>query len=119
MAYINDNALDAALGYIDNATILHITSAEASSYANVAAVTLGNKTSISFTGPADGDASGRKITVDEITGGTVTGTDDATHWALVDGSILYATGALSSSQAVTSGNTFTLDAFDIEIPDPS
>ena len=41
--------------------------------------------------------------------------------AIVDtsNSRLLVTGSLSTSQAVTSGNTFTLAAFDIEIPDPS
>jgi hypothetical protein len=32
---------------------------------------------------------------------------------------LLATGALSASQAVTSGNTFSLTASDIRIPDPA
>jgi hypothetical protein len=31
---------------------------------------------------------------------------------------LLATGSLTASQAVTSGNTFTLTSFDIGIPDP-
>ena len=118
MAYINDNAFDAALDYIgDNATTLHICSQEPATRAEAAVTyTLGNK-AISFTGPAAGDTSGRKITVDAITDGSVTGDGTASHWALVDGSVLYATGALSESQGVTDGNTFTLDAIDIEIRD--
>jgi hypothetical protein len=49
----------------------------------------------------------------------VTGTGTATHWAITKttGSTLMATGPLSASQGVTSGNTFTLGAFDITIPD--
>lgn len=120
MAYINHDALDAALGVIDDANALYITSAEATTRTEaVTTYALGTKASPGFTGPAAGDVSGRKITVDAITDGTVTGTDTATHWALVDGTRLLATGALTSSQAVTSGNTFTLAAFDIEIADPS
>jgi hypothetical protein len=65
--------------------------------------------------------SGRKITVDAITDGSVSGTDTATHWALTDDSEskLLVTGALASSQAVTDGNTFTLTAIDVEFPDPA
>jgi len=119
MAKIHDDALDACLEVIDDATVLHICSSEPANYAAVSGASLGTKSSPGFTGPADGDASGRKITVDAITDGSVTSTDTATHWALVDGSRLLATDALASSQSVTSGNTFTLTAFDIELPDPS
>jgi len=120
MSFIHDDALDAALGVIDDATALHICSAEPSTYAEATSTyDLGDKSSPSFTGPVNGDTSGRKITVDAITDGSVTATDTATHWALVDGTRLLAAGSLSSSQAVTSGNTFTLTAFDIEFPDPA
>ena len=120
MAYINDDAFDAALGVIDDANALYITSQEATTRTEaVTTYALGTKSSPSFTGPAAGDVSGRKITIDAITDGSVTGTGTATHWALVDGTRLLATGSLTSSQSVTSGNTFTLTAFDIEINDPS
>ena len=71
--------------------------------------------------PGDRTGGGRKVTVAQITDGTVTGTGTATHYALVDVSNtrLLATGALTASQSVTSGNTFTLAAFDIGIPDPA
>lgn len=117
MPTVNDSALDAALAIIDDATTIHITSAEATSFANVSAVTLGNN-AVTFTGPVDGDVSGRKITVDAVSGATVTGSGTATHWALVDGATLYATGSLDAPQAVVTGNTFSLGAFDIEIRDP-
>jgi hypothetical protein len=118
MASIGNDVYDAALNEIATSTVLHITSAEATSFANVAAVTLGTATP-SFTGPLDGDVSGRKITCDAISNGTVTGTDTATHYALVDGSSLLVTGSLTASQSVTMGNTFTLTAFDVEFPDPA
>ena len=51
-----------------------------------------------------------------ITGGSVTGSGTAAYWAITDAaSVLVATGALSSSQAVTSGNTFSLASFTIRI----
>ena len=71
--------------------------------------------------PADASPNGRKVTLAAITGESVTGTGTATHYAITDtgNSRLLATGALSASQAVTSGNTFSLTASDIRIPDPA
>ena len=66
-----------------------------------------------------GTPNGRKVTSAAVTDGSVTTTGTASHYAVVDSanSRLLATGALASSQAVTSGNTFTLAAFDVGIPD--
>ena len=118
MATISNAALDSALEVIDNATTLHICSTEPASFAAVSGVSLGDA-AVTFTGPVDGDVSGRKVTVSAITTQPVTGTGTATYWALVDGTTLYATGALDSPQGVVSGNTFSLAAFDIEIRDPA
>jgi hypothetical protein len=62
---------------------------------------------------------GRKVTTNAITAGSITASVTVTAWALVDSanSRLCANGALSVGQAVTSGNTFTLAAFDIKIAD--
>jgi hypothetical protein len=120
MAFIRDTTYDALLNDIkNNASRLDITNAEATTYAEATSTyTLGNKTGISYTGPAAGDVSGRKVTIDAITDGSVTGTDTATHVALTNGSdTLYLTVALSSSESVTSGNTFTLTAFKVEVTD--
>lgn len=119
--YINDRVFDNGLTVLDTeANRLDITSQVATTYTEATSTyTLGNKTSLSIGAPADRTPSGRKVTVAAITDGSVTGTATATHWAIVDtlNSRLLATGPLSSSQAVTTGNTFTLDAFDIGIPD--
>jgi hypothetical protein len=70
--------------------------------------------------PADRAGGGREVEVAAISDGEVTGTGTASHWAITDGSsVLIAAGALSASQAVTDGNTFTLAAFKIGIPDPA
>lgn len=122
MAIIDDQSLDAGLNDIrTNTDILHICSSEPANYAGIAAVSLGTKSSPTISTPTDGDASGRKITVSAIADGTVTATGTATHQVLADTSNtrLKASQALSSSQAVTSGNTFTLTAWDIELPDPA
>src|SRR5512138_1397138 len=70
------------------------------------------------TGPSAGAPNGRKVTVAQITDGSVTGDGTATGWALVDtaGQILLANGDLSQVQAVENGNTFQLPAFDISQP---
>jgi len=120
MSFINTDVLDAALAVLDDATHLYICSAEPGTFTE-ATVTyaLGVKVGPTFTGPQPGDVSGRKVTVDAIPDGSVTGTDSASHWALVDGSRLLAAGPLAALQSVTSGNTFSLSAFDIELPEPA
>jgi hypothetical protein len=65
--------------------------------------------------------SGRKVTVASISDLSITSTGTASHQALsyTTGTELLAARALASSQAVTSGNTGTLTAWDIELPDPA
>ena len=121
MAFINDEVFDQGLDYADtNGTRLDITSAEATTYAEATStLTLGNDT-VNTGATTNGATDGRRVIIPAITSGSVTGTGTATHWALTDGSsVLIATGYLSSSQAVTSGNTFTLDAVSITIRDAS
>lgn len=120
MAFIADYIFDLALAELDTATsTLYICSAEPTTYAEASSTyALGNKTSLSIGAPANGVSNGRRVTVASFTDGSVTGTNTATHWAITkSGTTLMATGALSSSQAVTSGNTFSLAAFDIGIAD--
>ena len=119
MPYINDEVFDTGLDYADtNGTKIDILSSDiGSTYASIAAATLGNdtvNTGITEAGAIDG----RRVIVPAITAGTVTATGTASHWALTNGTaIVVASGALSTTQAVTSGNTFTLDAISITIRD--
>jgi hypothetical protein len=122
VAYINDEVFDSGLDYADtNGTRIDICSQEPTNYSQATTAgtySLGNKTGLNTGVTQDGASDGRRVIVPAITDGSVTNTDTATHWALTDGSsVLIATGALSSSQAVTSGNTFTLDAISITIRD--
>ena len=123
MATISDYVLDAALSKLDTeANRVDICSQEPTTYAAATSTyTLGNSTSISIGAPTNGDTSGRKVTLAAISGASVTSTGTATHFAITDtsNSRLLATGSLSASQSVTSGNTFSLTAVDIEIPDPA
>lgn len=122
MATLDNRVFDNGLTVLDTeANAIHITSAEATSFANVSTVTLGNSTSLSIGAPQDRSGGGREVVVAAITDGSVTGTGTATHYAIVDSgnSRLLATGSLTASQAVTSGNTFTLSSVSIGIPDPA
>tara|TARA_R110002167_G_C12166800_1_gene603052 strand:+ start:96 stop:458 length:363 start_codon:yes stop_codon:yes gene_type:complete len=119
MAFIANTVFDNGLTVIDtNGTRLDICSTEPTTYtAATSSLTLGNAT-VNTGAPTDGAVDGRRVIVPAITSGSVTGTGTAAFWALTDGSsVLYATGALSASQAVTSGNTFSLDAVSITIRD--
>jgi len=118
MAYINDEVFDQGLDYADtNGTRLDICSQEPTTRTGaITTYTLGNdtvNTGITEAGAVDG----RRVVVPAITAGSVTGTGTATHWALTSGTVLVATGTLTSSQAVTNGNSFSLDAIDITIRD--
>lgn len=121
MPFIDDKVFDSGLTILDtDVENLYITNAEATTHAEaVTTFNLGTKSAPTVSAPANRSPNGREVTVSAITDGTVDTTDTATHWALTDNSltILLATGALASSQAVTSGNTFTLTAFAIGIPD--
>ena len=123
MATLNDRVFDNGLTVLDTeANAIHITSAEATTYANATSTySLGNSTSLSIGAPQDRTGGGREVVVAAITDGSVTGTGTATHYAIVDtvNSRLLATGSLAASQSVTSGNTFTLSSVSIGIPDPA
>ena len=69
-----------------------------------------------FTGPSAGSPNGRKITSVAITDGTITTSGTASWWAACGTASLLVHGLLSAPQVVTAGNTFTLAAFDIRIP---
>lgn len=120
MPFISSSALDAGLNYIkNNATTIHICSAEPTSYSNVSSVSLGNATSITVSNPTNAPGGARKITVGPITGGVITATGTATHYALVSASELLSVGVLSASQGVSSGGNFNLTAFDIVFQQPT
>lgn len=122
MASLNDRVFDNGLSVLDTeANKITITSAEATTYTEGnATFALGNTTTVSVSAPADRTGGGRKVTVSAVSDGSVTGNGTATHYAILDtaNSRLLATGSLTATQVVTSGNTFTLSAFDIGIPDP-
>lgn len=120
---VHNDVLDGALNILkNNVTRLTVTNAEPTTYTQaittfeLADVTL---SSSDFTN-ADGDTSGRKTTVGAKSSFTVDNSGTATHIALVDVSntkLLYVTTC--TSQALTSGNTVSTPAWDVELADPA
>lgn len=116
---LDNTVLDAPEAVIDNVTSIHVCSAAPANHAGIAAVSLADVTvdSSDFT-PGDGDVSGRKVTVGAQNGITVDASGTATHIAGTDGTtLIFVTEC--TSQALTSGNTVNLPAFDIEFADPT
>jgi hypothetical protein len=120
MPLIADAALDAALAVVADSDALYICNAEPTTFTQATSTfALGTKATPTIGAAADRSPTGRRRTVAAITDGTVTASGTATHWALTkaSGSLLRATGPLTTSQVVTSGNPFTLGAFDVGIAD--
>ena len=121
MPTIQDVVYDNGLSYADtNGTRLDICSAEPTTYglATTAGTNSLGSATVNTGAPEAGAVDGRRVIIPSIGAGSVSTTGTATHWALTDGaSVLIATGALTASQAVTAGNTFTLDAISITIRD--
>lgn len=120
-AFLPDTTLDAALDEIATCTRLDVVS-DTSTPTDLTN-TLGNVTLTAGDGNgdyviADGDVSGRKLTVGAQSDFAVTGTGDAKHIVLSLGGTIKAI-ATCTTQTLTSGNTVSTPAFDIEITDPS
>lgn len=122
MATLNNRVFDNGLSVLDTeANKILLTSQEATDYAGANVnFALGNSTSLSVAAPSDRTGGGREVVVAAVSDGSVTATGTATHYAIVDtvNSRLLATGSLTTSQLVNSGNTFSLGSFTIGIPDP-
>jgi hypothetical protein len=122
MPYLDNRVYDNGLTVLDTeANAIHICSSEPATYSDATTtLTLGNATGVTVGAPADRTGGGREVVVDAAADGNITATGTATHYALVDtvNSRLLAASALTASQAVTNGNTFTLASFTIGIPDP-
>lgn len=120
---VGDRVLDLGLNVLDTeATHIYITNALATTFTEASSsFALGNKNfgaGAAVGSPAAGSPNGRKVTTTAITDGSVTATGTASHWAITDNtnSRLLAAFTLSATQAVTSGNTFQLPAFDVRLP---
>lgn len=116
---VSDGFLDGGLDAIAGATALNICTAEPTSIAECDSLSLipaHTLTGGDFT-KANGDTSGRKVTVAQQATLSIDASGTATHIAINDGTDFYVTTC--TSQALTSGGTVTVPAWDIEIADPT
>lgn len=114
-----DEVLDTFLEAIRAATTIVVCSDQPANFAGIAAVTLADEALSSDWGAiANGDSSGRKLTVPQVADVEIDSTGDADHIVLHDGaSLLYVTTC--TQQSLTQGGTVTIPSWDIEIADPS
>jgi len=122
MTFLNDEGFDSGLNWVQDGTRIDLCDDDPGSDYTLATnpstgYSIGNKTGLVLTGPADGAQDGRIVTVPQINDGTITNTGTATHWALTDGSNVVASGALASSKGYTAGNKFSLDPIIINYRD--
>lgn len=120
---VHDNVLDGAFDVLDQADLITVCSAQPTTYAEaitdfkLADVAMVPDTD--FT-KANGDTSGRKVTVAAKSSVAVDTTGTALFIALTrsTGTLLYYV-TTCTSQALTSGNTVNFPAWDVEILDPT
>jgi len=121
--FVHDDVLDNGLAYLkSNGGRICLCSAQPTTYDEaITTYKLADVdiTSTNFTGPANGDTSGRKLTCNQQTGVAVDTTGTATHVAIVKTTSTTAllTVTTCTSQSVTQGNTCTINAHDLEIAD--
>lgn len=124
-----DATIDAMLDTIALADEMYVTDAQPTSYADIGvgatvlvgpiSLTPGDGNGVFTIG--DGDTSGRKVTVAAQSGASVVASGTATHVVLATGGatdlLRYVTTC--TSQALTSGNTANVGAWDVEVQDPT
>jgi hypothetical protein len=118
-----DATLDAFLAKIATATRLTVLSGQPTNFAGIAALLLASVAMTAGVGggdytTADGDTNGRKITILQQLAIAISASGTATHIGLDDGTnLIYVTTC--TSQALTSGGTVTVPAWDVELADPT
>lgn len=119
--FVPDSTLDGFLDYIQTrCTRVTICSTQPTTFtqANATNALADVTVSSGSFSKANGDTSGRKLTLAQQTGVAIDTTGSAQHIALLDvtNSALLAV-TTCTTQSVTVGNTATINAFDIEIAD--
>lgn len=120
---VDDSILDAALNVIkNNATKIAVCSTQPTTYTEaITTYMLAIKTGLSgtdYTGPQD-DTSGRKLTVNQQASISVTNGGSAQHVALTGSSDTLYFVTTCTPQTLVGGNTVTVPAWKINIPDPT
>lgn len=119
---IIDAMLDTIADNVDRIDICADTPSNYSTATTAGTFSLGNVAVTLGDGGGDwtignGDTNGRKLTLAQQTGVSITNSGTATHIAMTDGVSVYYGATTCTSQAVTAGNTATINTFDIEISD--
>ena len=117
---VRDAAMDALLDNIGNAaTTMHVCSGDPADRAAVIANSLGNVAvnSAQMT-KANGDVSGRKGTWAQQSIAAASASGTAAVVCIIDATVLLLKADLANTQAITSGNPITVNAFDHEVRDP-
>lgn len=116
--FVINAMMDAGLSYLSaNVTELYVCSGNPTTRAEAITNALASRTGLTsgaWTGPANGDVSGRKITKNAETGISITTSGSAEHVVLCSGSTLILKTTVST-QSLTSGGTVDVNAFDDEI----
>lgn len=120
---VHNDVLDASHAETATATRQVVCSAEPANFAGIAAVALADVTLTAGLGNgdwtvADGDTSGRKVTVAQQANTPIDASGTATHISYDDGTTLLRV-TTCTSQALTSGGTVTVPAHKFEIADPT
>lgn len=121
--FIHDDALDDLLDAIAAATRVVVCSGQPANFAGIAAVALADIAVTPGAGNGDftianGDVSGRKLTLAQQTDIDIDVSGTANHISFDDGAKLLAV-TTCTSQVLTDTGTVTIPAFDIEVADPS
>lgn len=125
MPTVGDYVLDNGLAALKSgSTDINVNTAEPATFtaATSGATFLGKKVfgagAVFPAAIAAGSPNGRKVTTAAVTDGAVTTTGTGAAVSVTDNtnSRLHVTTTLSASQSVTSGNPFTLNAFDVRLP---
>jgi len=124
--WCSDTYLDKFLEGIDDCTLLTVCSAQPTTYAEASSTyALADIALTAGAGNGDytianGDTNGRKLTIAQQANVAIDSSGTATHVALsVSGSSTLVYVTTCTSQALTSGGTVTVPAWDIELSDPS
>ena len=119
--FANDWMMDAALDYFAGSTTMVACSAQPANFAGVAAVALADvAVAPGDFAKANGDTSGRKVTVAAKSSVPIDVSGTATHIALRDGTTLrYVTTCTSLALTSGAGNTVNFPAWDVEVADPA
>lgn len=121
----HDSVPDAGLDVIATCTTVHICSGDPADRAAAITNSLGNYTLTAGAGGGDytianGDTSGRKLSLASQSGNNATASGTAATVCYIDATNLIMKNDLSATQAVTSGNPLNITGYDIlESRDPT